>query len=231
MATDFRHKPTRRKAYQRKSQLKSESSTQSGDSGLGPLSATQLLWLAGLLLTVLLVAAFFIVQHFASEGVKGSEKRASTVYKTEFSELTLVNPSVERPVERPKETTSKNTSDGAPTSDTPIEVETHYTFYTDLPNTQVVVDVEPLPIELPEPMWIQAGSFRELSQAQREQRRLSNNDRQVDIAPINTQNGRYYRIMLGPYTDRLIMNQQRNQLRRLGADTRVVRIKPDVAED
>lgn len=221
MAQDFRHAPVRRKTYQRKSQIDSDSgvdSTRTGDW----ISSSQMLWLAGILLSALLVTAFFVVKHFASQGVKASDSRDSQIYQATSAESVETDKQVielQEPVEKPVTTEAEDLNE-------PV-VKTQFTFYEDLPKTEVVVDVEPLPIELPEPMWIQAGSFSKLEQAQREQVRLSNKQREVDIAPIDTQRGRYYRIMLGPFTDRLVMNQQRNELRRLGADTRVVRIQPD----
>lgn len=221
MAQDYRHAPVRRKTYQRKSQLNSDGGSNTTRPG-GSFSSSQMLWLAGLLLSGLLVTAFFVVKHFASQGVKASESRTSQVYQAQTvdsGEIDMQELELEELVEPLVTTEAEDLNE-------PV-VKTQYTFYEDLPNTEVVVDVEPLPIELPEPMWIQAGSFSELDQAQREQKRLSNEQRQVDIAPIDTQRGRYYRIMLGPYTDRLVMNQQRNELRRLGADTRIVRIQPD----
>ncbi|HEY9017862.1 SPOR domain-containing protein [Thiomicrospira sp.] len=221
MAQDFRHAPVRRKTYQRKSQIEADAGFDSTRPG-GSFSSTQMLWLAGLLLSALLVMAFFVVKHFASQGVKASDARTSQIYQAqsvESVETETQTIELEEPIESPVASASEDLAE-------PV-VKTQYTFYEDLPNTEVVVEAEPLPIELPEPMWIQAGSFAELEQAQREQVRLSQGHREVDIAPIDTQRGRYYRIMLGPFTDRLVMNQQRNELRRLGADTRVVRIQPD----
>ena len=219
MAQDFRHAPMRRKTYQRKSQLTSDSNSTTTRPG-GSFSSAQTLWLAGFVLSLVLVTVFFVVKHFASQGVKASESRSSQVYQAQTSvsvEADKQMIELDVPVEISVPTEDLNDP----------EVKTQYTFYKDLPNTEVVVDVEPLPITLPEPMWIQAGSFTKREQAEREQKRLSNEQRQVDIAPIDTQRGRYYRIMLGPFTDRLVMNQQRNELRRLGADTRIVRIQPD----
>jgi hypothetical protein len=45
----------------------------------------------------------------------------------------------------------------------------------------------------------------------------------MSISPIETSTGIVYRMMLGPFTNRLELNQQRNALRRMGADTRVVK--------
>ncbi|MBE0493079.1 MAG: SPOR domain-containing protein [Thiomicrospira sp.] len=221
MAQDFRHAPMRRKTYQRKSQLNPDSSSTSTRPG-GSFSSAQTLWLVGFVLSLVLVTVFFVVKHFASQGVKASESRSSQVYQAQTPvsvEADKQMIELDAPVEISVSTETEDLND-------PV-VKTQYTFYKDLPNTEVVVDVEPLPITLPEPMWIQAGSFAKLEQAEREQKRLSNEQRQVNIAPIDTQRGRYYRIMLGPFTDRLVMNQQRNELRRLGADTRVVRIQTD----
>lgn len=228
MAQDFRHAPVRRKTYQRKSQLISEGGSNTTRPG-GSFSSAQTLWLAGLVLSLVLVTAFFVVKHFASQGVKASEARSTQVYQSKTSDTQSNHDSIEtdkQVIELEKRIEKPDTTP-EPEDLNQSAAKTQYTFYEDLPNTEVVVDVEPLPIELPEPMWIQAGSFTKLEQAEREQKRLSNEQRQVDIAPIDTQRGRYYRIMLGPFTDRLVMNQQRNELRRLGADTRIVRIQPD----
>lgn len=214
MARDYRHGPARRAGFQRKSQQDGTSQ----ESGVN-LSSNQLLWLGGLALTLFLVAAFFVIKHFASQGVKASETRNNEIYQLEASPaepapgLVVETPTVEQPE--------------TPAAEVEESLTSRFSFYHDLALTEVVVDVEPLPIELPEPMWIQAGSFSEPEQAAREQARLLRGGHEVMVSAIDTASGRFYRIMAGPYTDRLIMNQVRNNLRRLGADTRVVRIKTE----
>ncbi|WFE69314.1 SPOR domain-containing protein [Thiomicrospira sp. R3] len=212
MARDLRHGPAPKFEFQRRSQqMLAEQETRerrklpfTGKIGLFFLS---------------LVTAFLIISHFIQQfQQRASESsQASEVYQPQVADKKLepLKPAVVEPL--PK---------GLPVGLDAKSVEApalNYSFYTELPQMEVVVDVEPLPIVLPEPMWIQAGSFRDLAQAQREQRRLSTEARQMLISPIDTQNGRFYRMMLGPFTDRLALNQQRNALRRLGADTRVVK--------
>lgn len=231
MARDYRHGHAKRNGFQRKSQA-GQTANQTDK-----LVSNQWLWLGGLLISVGLIAAFFIVQHFASQGVKATETRANEIYQAEesLSGDPSANPQKARVSEQDTrvekqalpDVTASVDLEVTESTEAPLEAEPKFTFYYDLAHTEVVVDVEPLPIELPEPMWIQAGSFRELAQAQREQKRLSNASREVEISPIETRNGLFYRIMLGPFNDRLIMNQQRNELRRLGADTRVVRIRSE----
>jgi cell division septation protein DedD len=218
MARDFRHGPSRRKGFQRQSQQ--------GTSENESLVSQTPVWVWGGLLTFALVGGFFVVNHFASEGVKGSENRSNEIYQPQESVEQQIEPA--QPSESPGLVIEDDVPNNEPelVSETGSELEApRYTFYYDLPQTEVVVDVEPLPIELPEPMWIQAGSFRELAQAQKEKTRLNNAGREVDIAPVETASGTYYRILSGPYTDRLIMNQERNHLRRMGADTRVVKLQ------
>lgn len=218
MARDYRHGHARRAGFQRKSQQ-----GESNQDGGVNLSSNQLLWLGGLALTLFLVAAFFVIKHFASQGVKASEVRSNQVYQADTSttEQQTTPPGLVVATQPALET--QTTPEIAPEE----SLSSRFTFYHDLALTEVVVDVEPLPIELPEPMWIQAGSFTEADQAAREQARLLRGGHEVIISPIDTASGRFYRIMAGPYTDRLIMNQVRNNLRRLGADTRVVRIKTE----
>jgi len=216
MARDYRHGHARRAGFQRKSQQ--DGSAQ--ESGVN-LSSGQMLWLGGVAITVLLVAAFFVIKHFASQGVKASETRNNEIYQLEATPTEqAVPPGLV--VEAPKVEQSET-----PVAEVEESLTSRFSFYHDLALTEVVVDAEPLPIELPEPMWIQAGSFSEPEQAAREQARLLRGGHEVVVSPIDTVDGRYYRIMSGPYTDRLIMNQVRNSLRRLGADTRVVRIKTE----
>lgn len=211
MARDFRHGPARRKGFQRQSQQAQSVSTDGG--------VQVPVWLWGVLLSLLLLAGFLVVKHFATQGPKNAAERSSEIYQSverEADEAPITEMSVD--VEEPEP--SFNADFKPEVTESKIE---QYYFYQELPHTEVVVDVEPLPIALPQPMWIQAGSFRDRAQAEREKTRLNQAGRNVDIAPVETRNGLIYRILSGPYNDRLTLNRERNHLRRMGADTRVIK--------
>lgn len=215
MARDFRHGYARRQGFMRKSQ---QADSETPASGLS-IPGQRIGWGVALL-TLALLATFFVVKHFASSSSRVAEPAVMEVYqsKTEVSpglvNTQQITPSMKHQAEK---------ADASPAVDAD---ETRYTFYVDLPQMEMVVDAEPLPIQLPEPMWLQAGSFRDLKQAQTEQQRLARSGYEIEIAPIESRNGVFYRMMIGPFSDRLELNKARNQIRRLGADTRIVRTPP-----
>jgi cell division protein FtsN len=227
MARDYRYGPAQKAGYQRKSQrAPGFDSANSANRPSRPLSSKGFVWLI-LGLSLVLALGFYVTNHFKQHGPKSQwsqdalsdealalEALAHESTKPTESSAPAV---VVEPVATP-EVAASGTEPSRPS----------FRFYEDLPRLATVTDVQPLPVQLPEPLWIQAGSFRHLEQAQREQHRLSTEDRVMQIAPIETANGKFYRIVIGPYTDRLKLNQHRNELRRFGADTRVVKIAPQV---
>ena len=242
MARDYRYGPAQKAGYQRKSQ---QPATATEPKATGrPLSSKGFVWLV-VGLSLALAASFYITNHFKQHGPKSQWSQADL---TEQERGLLVEPtsrSVAPPAPAaPAPAPIQAQPEPAPAplvavplpAPVPVEADAvatviepskpNFRFYDDLPRLTTVTDVQPLPVQLPEPMWIQAGSFRHLEQAQREQRRLSSDERVMQIAPIETPNGQFYRVVIGPYTDRLKLNQHRNELRRFGADTRVVKIAP-----
>lgn len=231
MARDFRYGPAQKAGYQRKSQQ--PAATNESKATGRPLSSKGFVWLV-IGLSLALAASFYITNHFKQHGPKSQWSQADLTEQ----EL-MVEPAstpIVQPQAQPEAAPAPAQVVAVPvTPPVPVEAEAaavieppkpSFRFYDDLPRLTAMTDVQPLPVQLPEPMWIQAGSFRHLEQAQREQRRLSNDERVMQIAPIETPNGKFYRIVIGPYTDRLKLNQHRNELRRFGADTRVVKIAP-----
>ena len=236
MARDFRYGPAQKAGYQRKSQQPA-AINESKATGR-PLSSKGFVWLV-IGLSLALAASFYITNHFKQHGPKSQWSQADLTEQelmVESASTPIVQPQTPaQPQAQPEPATAQVVAvpvappvpDEAEASATVIEPpKPSFRFYDDLPRLTTVTDVQPLPVQLPEPMWIQAGSFRHLEQAQREQRRLSTDERVMQIAPIETPNGKFYRIVIGPYTDRLKLNQHRNELRRFGADTRVVKIAP-----
>jgi len=217
MARDYRHGPARKAGFQRKSQQGIQASDSKNTRT--PLTTKRLvLLLLGLSLAV--GFGFYITNHFKQFGAKGQklieQPAALASHQEKQSQLASpVEPAIVATHSEPDVSVEQQ-----------VPARPSFRFYEDLPQLATVTDVEPLPLQLPEPLWIQAGSFRQLDQAQREQRRLSLEDRRMQIAPIDTENGQFYRIVIGPYSDRLALNKDSNNLRRLGADVRVVKVAP-----
>jgi cell division protein FtsN len=100
-----------------------------------------------------------------------------------------------------------------------------------LAKTEVVVDAEPLPVKLPQPYYIQAGSFGKKEVALKEQARLKRFGFDTQLSAQQGQKRIYYRLRLGPFSDRLQMNKVRNQLRNVGVDTLLIKApKPKTTE-
>ncbi|MDY0136132.1 MAG: SPOR domain-containing protein [Thiomicrospira sp.] len=216
MARDFRHGYARRQGFMRKSQ---QADSETPATGLS-IPRQRIGWGVALL-SLALLATFFVVKHFASSSSRVAEPAVMEVYQVKNESLAGLQQASDSAAV--VQTDRDDVPDAPQASDAD---ETRYTFYVDLPQMEMVVDAEPLPIKLPEPMWLQAGSFRDVKQAQTEQQRLARSGYEVEIAPIESRNGVFYRMMIGPFTDRLELNKARNQIRRLGADTRIVRTPP-----
>jgi cell division protein FtsN len=103
-------------------------------------------------------------------------------------------------------------------------VKNHFSFYQDLSQTQVVVDAVPISVKLSDPYYIQGGTFDTVEKARNEQKRLAQHGLNLVIAKFESPRGIYYRLRMGPYTDRLEMNKKRNELRRLGVDTLLIKM-------
>lgn len=95
----------------------------------------------------------------------------------------------------------------------------NFTFYTDLSQEKLKVDVEPLPVELKKPLWIQAASTLDEAAAVREQERLTSEGIEILISTGITKNGaRAYRLVTGPFTDKRDLNSTLNRLKIKGSD-------------
>lgn len=213
MARDYKQKHfTAKQPYQRKSQLQKREEE--------PASPMKWVWLVAGVITVGLLGGFFVVQHFAHKGVKSGDARQITEAASKTQE---------QPVMKSKETekpTEKRAFEATVvTKASEVEHKIHYSFYHGLAQTEVVVNAVPISIELPSPYYIQAGTFTEQDAALREQKRLAQHDQPMKISSIQSRGKTYYRLRLGPFTDRLVMNRKRNELRKLGVDTLLIRTK------
>lgn len=220
MARDYRHTHRPKQGFQRKSQLQASSAEEA--------TAFKQVWLLGGALGLALVGGYFIVSHFLHHGVQSSravttpqmESGAPQTHVTEHQQaLTVKALPSSKPV--------KAASDDAKPSDDRVR----YTFYQGLAKTEVIVDAEPLPVKLPQPYYIQAGSFGKKEVALKEQARLKRYGFDTQLSAQKGQKRIYYRLRLGPFSDRLEMNKVRNQLRDVGVDTLLIKApKPKVTE-
>lgn len=101
--------------------------------------------------------------------------------------------------------------------------EPEFSFYEGLAKTEVVVDAVPLSIQLERAYFIQAGTFGSEAVAYKEKARLARMGQELEVSVYQGTKRIYYRLRVGPYTDRLELNKKRNELRRLGVDTLLVK--------
>jgi len=215
MSRDYRYgHNSKAKGFQRRSQQKpSERSRSVGK-----------IWLIGALVSVNFLGGFLVVQHFmssqsAKEAVPPSEIYAEVTepVKKEDTRLTVqalpvVQTVEESGIEEPVE--QSNT--------------TKYSFYQGLKESEVIVDAVPISVQLDAAYYILAGTFGSEKVALKEQQRLARLGQQVGMAPVKGKSRTYYRLSVGPFTDRLVMNAKRNELRRLGVDTLLLKSKTPI---
>lgn len=208
---DYRHGYARKQnTFQRKSQQAEAASPTRTQSGGRPK------WvLVSLGVSLVLLTAFFVVQHFAHHGVKSGHQVAEAKSHTDEQMETEVEEKAKPLV---VESVAKAVAE-------PVEAKVDYTFYTELAETEVVVDVEPISVTLPVPYTILAGTFVEKSHALKELARLHSFGQTLEVSELHKNNRIYYRLKVGPFTDRLVLNKKRNELRRLGVDTLLIKEK------
>lgn len=227
MARDFRHGhgQHRKQTFQRKSQANPKT-VQAGTSSVAKI------WAGGFLVSIVLLVGFFITQHFASQGVKSNEP----VEKSIFTKAIAIKEQAVKSVQvvsaklqpQPVVVEAVKLPPDEHEHTSPQE-EPKYSFYDGLGKMEVIVDAEPIPVALEQPYYIQAGTFGSEKVAQKEQKRLARLGQQVQISSLTTKVRTYYRLRVGPFTDRLVMNKKRNELRQLGVDTLLIKV-PKVAD-
>ncbi len=231
MARDYRHGHSNKKGFTRKSQQSSHQLEK---------RSVSLIWGAGFLVSAVLLIGFFVTQHFVSKGAKSAVPAEKTIFQSavalqeatteSISELSqkLQPPQPEIP-KKPIETTlSASTVEDDVSSVKESRSKQQYSFYHGLGQTEVIVDVEPISVKLESPYYIQAGSFGSEAVAFQEQKRLARLGQIVQVSALHKPNRTYYRVRVGPFDDRLILNKRRNELRRIGLGTLLIKApKPE----
>ncbi|MBN2865959.1 MAG: SPOR domain-containing protein [Thiotrichales bacterium] len=216
MSRDYRHgHNTNNKGFQRRSQQQPK---QDSGRGMGKV------WLIGALVSVNFLGGFLVAKHFM-----GSSDSKEAVAPSEiYAEVT-------QPLEKPETKSNVITVEALPVEsnlinddtadDSSLSNATKYSFYQGLKATEVVVDAVPISVALDSAYYILAGTFGSEKVAMREQARLAGLGQVVKVSPIAHKNRTLYRLSVGPFNDRLVMNAKRNELRRLGVDTLLVKAK------
>lgn len=232
MARDYRHGHSHKKGFTRKSQQSPHQLEK---------RSVSLIWGAGFLVSAVLLIGFFVTQHFVSNGAKSAEPAEKTIFQSATDLQIATTESVAEISEKlqpPKPEVAKKPIE-ATLEDSTVEDELspeeegrsakHYSFYQGLSQTEVIVDIEPISVKLESPYYIQAGSFGSEAMALKEQKRLARLGQIVQVSALHKPNRTYYRLRIGPFDDRLILNKRRNELRRIGLGTLLIKA-PKVAQ-
>ncbi|WP_228766938.1 MULTISPECIES: SPOR domain-containing protein [Thiomicrorhabdus] len=220
MARDYRHRHAApRQAYQRRSQQKAVQ-TQS--------SSSKWIWFGGFMVSFGLLSGYFIADHFVTLGLKsGNDSQKVSIFDQSTNEksASLLNPGTQS---QPLEVEALKVPSMEEKLPPQEELKSPYRFYDDLVEQKMHVDAEPLSVQLDAPYYVIAGTFGSMEVARKEQARLAKYGQIVDLTEYKTATRTYYRLRIGPFTDRLILNKRRNELRRLGVDT--LKVKAPVAD-
>lgn len=219
MARDFRHgHGMRKQQFQRKSQQKNVPRQANK-------SSVPMVWAAGFLISAALLIGFFITQHFVSQANQSDGP-------TEKSIFIAAKEMQQKAVESVEEVSEKLQPKPVEVEAVQIEPEEKlvepseapkYSFYDGLGKMEVVVDAVPISIQLEQPYYIQAGTFGSEKVALSEQKRLAKLGQELEMSVLYGKKRTYYRLRVGPFHDRLELNKRRNELRRLGVDTLLVK--------
>jgi len=222
MARDFRHghNQSAKQPFQRKSQTSPQSTK-------GGRVSVSMVWAGGFLVSAVLLVGFFVTQHFVSQANESDKPVENSIFKAakEIKEQTVE--SVEEVSERlqPKPVIVEAVNVEPEADEENVEEMPQYSFYEGLAQTEVVVDVVPLSVALKHPYYIQAGSFGSERIAKLEQKRLAKLGQQLELSRLQGTKRVYYRLRIGPFHDRLELNKKRNELRRVGVDTLLLKAK------
>jgi cell division protein FtsN len=113
------------------------------------------------------------------------------------------------------------------------EANRSYDFYDMLPKFEVVVpekeqevkrDIPSSPIERPGVYVLQAGSYRQLADAERVRKQLALQGIQANVQRVAVDADVWHRVRIGPLTDLAEVNRLRNKLRSAEFNALVIRV-------
>lgn len=110
----------------------------------------------------------------------------------------------------------------------------HFTFYTDLPEMEVVIPEQEIrgkpeagikQVEQPGTYYLQVGSFRSAEQADRFKAKLTLQGLEVNIQKVTINNtDTFHRVRVGPFQELDALNRARHLLNKQGIESRLVKI-------
>jgi cell division protein FtsN len=121
--------------------------------------------------------------------------------------------------------------DAAPVATAPEQPQPSFDFYEVLPEQTIDVDVDPadLPTERPRserPAYLlQAGSFRQAEDADRRRAELLLLGLEPRVEETNGSNGRWFRVVIGPFESRSAMARARSLTAQQDIDTLLMQRK------
>ena len=112
------------------------------------------------------------------------------------------------------------------------EADNNYDFYVGLPKFEVVVPEKEhgthvdaaARVERPGTYFLQAGSYRDMAEAERVQAQLSRQSISANVQRVALDNDVWYRIRIGPIRDLNQLNRVRQQLQAAEIVTLVIRV-------
>jgi cell division protein FtsN len=111
--------------------------------------------------------------------------------------------------------------------------EDRYDYYNMLPNFEVVVpekeravrpDKPAAPVERPGSYFLQAGSYRDFTEADRIRAQLALQGIESKVQRVSVDNDTWHRVRIGPITDLGELNRIRERLREADMDVLVIRV-------
>ena len=120
-----------------------------------------------------------------------------------------------------------------PASDTAADAGNNYDFYAGLPKFEVVVPEKEhgthvdaaARIDRPGTYFLQAGSYRDMADAERVQAQLARQSVSANVQRVALDNDVWYRIRIGPIKDLNQLNRVRQQLQAAEIVTLVIRVE------
>lgn len=109
-----------------------------------------------------------------------------------------------------------------------------FDFYNVLPEMEVVIPEQEITgkqkagiklVEKPGTYLLQAGSFRNSAQADQLKAKLALLGMETHVDSVNTNNGKWHRVRVGPYQKLEDLNESRSTLKRSGIDAILIRLK------
>lgn len=226
MAQDFRHGHGRHRQtqFKRKSQQTNSKATKQ--------ISVSMIWIAGFAVSAIILVGFFVTQHFVNQTQQEQAKPVEkSIYLAAKELQEKASESVEQVSEKLEPKAVVVEAVKLPEEELLLSQNSapKYSFYEGLAKSEVVVDAVPISVQLEQPYYIQAGTFGSERVALKEKSRLAKMGQTLDLSTYQGSKKLYYRLRVGPFTDRLTLNKKRNELRKLGVDTLLVKA-PKVTE-